>query len=435
MSVDILKMLISSACEGGEINEGDKVLLRKKASGLGISNDELEKMISAELKGEVYVPSTKTTTPPTSEQLPNAHLKVTSEPKNSTPPPPPPPVTGVKKETKLKVENPVMPGILADEVKKEVVSNKKTPPPPPPVQKPVVETPKEVVTPVIKPIVAEKKVVTPPVKKVEPKKVVATAPTTEKSKSKMMPIIIGGVVVLLLIVGFIFKDSILGSGNEEVNNNKTDETENVVDNDKNKEDLYKKFMEEGKTAFANQEFLKAKTAFENALKNKEGDADATTWVNKLSSILSLLNEANELFKNKNMIRASLRYDSLQTISPDIKAVGENLKTSKDIVKNAKKLKLEKGEGKFGFADKDGNLVVDFVFTEAEDFFGKMAPVKNSVGKWGLIGHDYHKTSKFIVEPKFDDIKQQQSGYICEINGDHLKYVFFYKGNKLIERKF
>jgi serine/threonine protein kinase len=45
MSVDILQMLVDSACSDGSITEQDRELLRKKASELGVKPDQLEKMI------------------------------------------------------------------------------------------------------------------------------------------------------------------------------------------------------------------------------------------------------------------------------------------------------------------------------------------------------------------------------------------------------
>ena len=51
MSIERMKMLIQSACGDGTLSDVDRKLLEKKASDFGISQDELNKMIDAELNG------------------------------------------------------------------------------------------------------------------------------------------------------------------------------------------------------------------------------------------------------------------------------------------------------------------------------------------------------------------------------------------------
>lgn len=51
MSIEIMKMLIQSACGDGTLSDPDRKLLEKKASDFGISLDQLNKMIDAELNG------------------------------------------------------------------------------------------------------------------------------------------------------------------------------------------------------------------------------------------------------------------------------------------------------------------------------------------------------------------------------------------------
>ena len=50
MSPEILKMLIENACSEGVISDSDKLLLSKKAQELGISPQELDRMIDSQLK-------------------------------------------------------------------------------------------------------------------------------------------------------------------------------------------------------------------------------------------------------------------------------------------------------------------------------------------------------------------------------------------------
>ncbi len=425
MSLDILKMLIESACSEGEIMEADKELLSKKAEELGISPVELQKMIDAQIKGENYSPV----------------IQKVSE-------------TNQQNIEKQVVDEPVIPNILKQSLKKEIVSE------PAILKNEKVEIPevKKEEIPIIPSILDEKKTFVSEIKeeknlvsdvkstKLEEKihteenktvtenqaqKNTETSPPKSSGKSKIVPILLLVGVVILVVAGFVFKDKIFGKSKE----NNTEQADGS--NSANAEDLYKKFMESGKTSFAGAEYLKAKNSFDSALVYKKGDTDASTWSSKIQSILSLLNDANELFKNKNIARAELRYDSLLKIAPDEKTAGENLKICKDIIAKAKKLKVQKSqsEGKYGFADSEGNIVIDFIFTNAKDYYGNLAAVQNSANKWGLIGEDYLKTHKTVVDFKYDNVHTQGPGYSCRINGDDHYYAFFWRGGKLVEQRY
>ncbi len=65
MSVEILKMLVESACSDGSITDSDKALLQKKASDFGISQAKLDEMIAEAL-------GAGKNTPPTSSQNDNS---------------------------------------------------------------------------------------------------------------------------------------------------------------------------------------------------------------------------------------------------------------------------------------------------------------------------------------------------------------------------
>ena len=51
MSVDILKMLVESACSDGTLSDTDRALLEKKAKDMGVSSDQLNKMIESAING------------------------------------------------------------------------------------------------------------------------------------------------------------------------------------------------------------------------------------------------------------------------------------------------------------------------------------------------------------------------------------------------
>jgi len=442
--------------------EDDKVLLRKKATDLGISESELEKMISAQIKGQNYEPVIGKNINSEPQNLQVKEPQTLKEEKKE--------VTEVLKNIKPeeikieeKPENIVVPEILKDIKKEEIkVEEKKveikTPEIIKEVKKEEIKTEEKIIpevlknvkkeeikvteqkTEVKKEIVVEKKVVEPPVKEVivenkKSNKQVGQQGAKENEPkaggSKMLPIIIIVGILALATVGFIFKDKIFGSS-ETVENN-DDNNNNSVD----KQNAYAKFIELGKNAFAGQDYLKSKNNFDSALVYKPGDSDAQTWVSKLSQIISLSNEAKELFTNKNVARAKLRYDSLLVIAPDEKTAIENLRKCDEIIKNAKSLNPEKSEkeSKFGYSDSNGYIVIDYVFQNAKEFFGSLAPVQNSAGKWGLIGEDFPTKKENIVDFKFDSIKKEGVGYTCKITSEPYYYNYAWRAGKLIEKKY
>lgn len=66
------------------------------------------------------------------------------------------------------------------------------------------------------------------------------------------------------------------------------------------------------------------------------------------------------------------------------------------------------EGKWGFADSEGNLVIPYQFEEARSFSSTVAAVKNSDGKWGyidisgrqVIPYQYIEARSFIEDKAF-----------------------------------
>ena len=70
------------------------------------------------------------------------------------------------------------------------------------------------------------------------------------------------------------------------------------------------------------------------------------------------------------------------------------------------------DGKYGYIDKDKNLIINAVFDDAYPFSNGNAPVEID-GKWGLID----KTGKFVIEPKYDDITTFDEGLaIVDLQG-------------------
>ena len=72
------------------------------------------------------------------------------------------------------------------------------------------------------------------------------------------------------------------------------------------------------------------------------------------------------------------------------------KQSKEVLKE-NTIFLSKKDGKYGFTDKKGNIVVDYIYDDAteQNEYGFAAVKKN--GLWGAIGKD----GKEIIQPKYN----------------------------------
>jgi hypothetical protein len=72
------------------------------------------------------------------------------------------------------------------------------------------------------------------------------------------------------------------------------------------------------------------------------------------------------------------------------------------------LAIAKINGKFGFINKNGSVLIDFKFDDAQGFKYDFAAVKKN-GKWGFI----NKYGEFVIEPKFDNIGHQFKSFFSD----------------------
>ena len=90
-------------------------------------------------------------------------------------------------------------------------------------------------------------------------------------------------------------------------------------------------------------------------------------------------------------------------------------------------KVEK-DGKWGFIDKNGKVVIEPQFDDAGDFSEGFAQVKKD-GKYGFID----KSGKVVIEPQFDNVEYFIEGF-AQVEKDG-KYGFIDKNGKVIEPQF
>lgn len=81
-------------------------------------------------------------------------------------------------------------------------------------------------------------------------------------------------------------------------------------------------------------------------------------------------------------------------------------------------------GKYGYIDRNGNLIVDFVFDGGYSFSEGLAAVKTN-SKWGFVD----KTGKFVIEPQFENAFTFSEG-VAPVKLNQ-KWGFIDKAGKLV----
>ena len=78
------------------------------------------------------------------------------------------------------------------------------------------------------------------------------------------------------------------------------------------------------------------------------------------------------------------------------------------------------ELKYGFMDTTGELVIPYTYTEAHDFSGGLAAVRNNNGKWGFV----NKKGDLVIPYKYDGVSYDgfQDGFALVVIGDKQGYV-------------
>ncbi|WP_412032048.1 WG repeat-containing protein [Malacoplasma muris] len=91
--------------------------------------------------------------------------------------------------------------------------------------------------------------------------------------------------------------------------------------------------------------------------------------------------------------------------------------------------LSKKNNKFGYLNNNGNILIDFLFDQANQFVSEYASVKIK-NKWGVI----NIKGNFVVAPKYDYISYDCTGYIKVIL-DNKKYFIDKNENIYLENLF
>ncbi len=251
----------------------------------------------------------------------------------------------------------------------------------------------------------------------------------EAKKNKLLvPGIIGAVVIILIVLTFVFKDNIFGdnSSNNITDNNTTEENNNSKYND------YKKKADD---LFKNEDFASSKDYYDSALVAKPNDDYAKKRKkecdDKMNNFLALKKKADDFYKNKNAVKALELYEQVLKINPDEEESKVKAEKCKSIIDKAKNIKPDEGpDGKFGFVDSDGWLVVDYQFDEAKNFKDKLSVVKKDE-KFAFVDKKGKRRTKFI----FDRVIGFSPGYKAYNDSDGSKYLININSGKFVMKKF
>ncbi|MCR4560257.1 MAG: protein kinase [Bacteroidales bacterium] len=245
----------------------------------------------------------------------------------------------------------------------------------------------------------------PPVKKPEPvvKQEPKITPVTEgKKKKSILPWILIAAVLVGVGVFFFLKSK------KTVEPKQNEVTENTENNGNQ--------QQQNEPDNHNSVIVVDPSKKEEPKKEDYTEKEKEEGSEENSIIKDLAKRADDLFDEKNMAGAKVLYDSIQKLNPNYK--NDNIQKCNDIIKNAKHPLTKKtgDNGKLGFADSDGNLVIDCLYDNADYSQGfmkdKLYALKKN-GKWGVIDME---TKKELTEFKFAAAKGIPGGFDMRFKG-------------------
>ncbi len=235
-------------------------------------------------------------------------------------------------------------------------------------------------------------------------------------KKNMLPIFI---IIGVLLIGGIVAWLLLGNkGGDKPNGNNAQNQEQPQKPDNNKPNDQK---QDDKPAIDDQKQNNGPTE-EEKKQNEEQSALKEEYERMLS-------EAKKVFDTKNVARALPLYEAIVNKQP---AYAEAQNEAKEKVKFCKdqiaktqlySLKKEVSDGKIGYLNKDGYVVIDYIYKDElrHKKGGNILALKDESGKWGFVDN---ATKLPITDFKYTDIdnKHEFAGeYRMNVSGDSKRF--------------
>ena len=133
--------------------------------------------------------------------------------------------------------------------------------------------------------------------------------------------------------------------------------------------------------------------------------DSTTLVD--THLQHLIQVGEDIFKTKNIARAKAHFVKILTEYPDNQDILKRINECDKIIKRSdyKSLTPILENGRLGFGDKEGYIVIDFLYDQEISLNGNMILLKSG-GKYGVVGGDLktptetkYQSAEWIAEEK------------------------------------
>jgi tetratricopeptide (TPR) repeat protein len=268
-------------------------------------------------------------------------------------------------------------------------------------------------------------------------------PATSGSNSTVLIIVVilGG-ILLLGGLGYFFRSDIKkalavlskddkNKKEQTDNNQKNDNNQNNQNQDKkiNPAEKANQLAARGDELLKQKQYDKAKICYDSSLlyqPSEEVDRKI-----KLCRIGQLMDNADQLFNDKKIVTALEKYEAVLAIMPENQTAKNKIEECHKIIDKATNLKTETGNnGKIGFVDSRGYLIVDYQYDEAKGFYSNLAPVKKD-GKWGFMD----AKGKLAVDIRYDRIEKFAPGYKAFDNQGGVKHLVAKNTGQLVVQAF
>ena len=244
----------------------------------------------------------------------------------------------------------------------------------------------------------------------------AETPVEGERKKNMLPIFI---IIGLLLIGGIVAWLLLGN---------KDKDKPTADNNEPKQEQPTKPDNNGSNTTTPD------TPKDNTQQQDNSVSEQDKKLNEEQSALKekyekLLNDAKKVLDTKNVARALPLYEAIVNMQPAYaeaqNEAAEKVKFCKEQIANTQlySLKKEMSNGKIGYTNKNGYVVIDFLYKDElrHTKGGKILAVKDESGKWGFI-HDNTKLP--FTDFKYTDIDNKHNfagEYRMNVAGDNKRF--------------
>ncbi len=250
----------------------------------------------------------------------------------------------------------------------------------------------------------------------------SASPQNGKKKSKTALWVALGVVLALIISGA----GLYMSGFFDKTKTRAVEKKDEKKDEKKESNAFAAYVEKGDEQLKEKSFKKARDYYKLAWEIDPNNKQLNEKIKQCNGEM-YKKKADDFFQQKAYRRALDNYKALSELFPENETAKQKIKECEDFLQEtpARLMKKQGKNGKYGFIDENGNVVVDFIYTEIRAFANDLAPVKRD-GRWGFV----NKKGKELVKCRYDEVEKAGAAYRAVDNRKNLTHVVSYRNNKL-----